>query len=84
MVIDYSVLCALRNFVKREDGIHDWLFAADAENVVPVVEESDGQAEEEVELLHLDSMSMEHVADSLRDSIAFTMWDDFMNKWEEW
>ncbi|CAA7027026.1 unnamed protein product [Microthlaspi erraticum] len=79
------VTCALHNFIKREDGIRDWLFAADAENDAPVEdEESGGQEEEEVELLHLDSMSMEHVADSLRDSIAFTMWDDFMNKWEEW
>ncbi|CAH2073523.1 unnamed protein product [Thlaspi arvense] len=65
-----------------EDGIHDWLFAADA---APVVEEPHGQEEgEEVELLHLNSTPMEQAADSLRDSIACTMWDDFMNKWEEW
>lgn len=39
---------------------------------------------EELELLHLDSTPMELVADSLRDSVALTMWDDFMNKWNEW
>lgn len=76
--------CTLHNFIKREDGIHDWLFAAGAEDVVDLVEEPCGQEEEELELLHLDSTPMELVADSLRDSVALTMWDDFMNKWNEW
>lgn len=75
--------CALHNFIKREDGIRDWLFAAAAEDAGPV-EESHGQEEEELELLHLDSTPKDLAADSQRDSIAFTMWDDFMNKWEEW
>ncbi|VVB13716.1 unnamed protein product [Arabis nemorensis] len=75
--------CALHNFIKREDGIHDWLFAAAAEDHGPV-EESHGQEEDELELLHLDLTPMDLAADSQRDSTAFTMWDDFMNKWEEW
>ncbi|CAN7069006.1 unnamed protein product, partial [Brassica rapa subsp. trilocularis] len=80
--------CALHNFIKREDGAHDWLFAGegkDAAAAAAAEEEPRGEGEEEeLELLHMDSTPRELVADSLRDSIAFTMWDDFMNKWEEW
>ncbi|XP_019089853.1 PREDICTED: uncharacterized protein LOC104737893 [Camelina sativa] len=59
--------CTLHNFMKREDGIHDWLFAACAEDVGPV-EEPYGQEEEVVELLQLNSTPTDIVADSLRDS----------------
>lgn len=78
--------CALHNFIKREDGVGDWLFAAEGKEAAAAEEESRGEEEEEeLELLHMDSTTpRELVADSLRDSIAFTMWDDFMNKWEEW
>lgn len=77
--------CALHNFIKREDGAHDWLFAGEGKDAAAAEEEPRGEGEEEeLELLHMDSTPRELVADSLRDSIAFTMWDDFMNKCEEW
>lgn len=78
------VTCALHNFIKREDGVHDWLFAAEGKDVGAEEEPRGEEEEEELELLHTDSTPRELVADSLRDFIAFTMWDDFMNKCEEW
>lgn len=78
------VTCALHNFIKREDGVHDWLFAAEGKDAGAEEEPRGEEEEEELELLHTDSTPRELVADSLRDFIAFTMWDDFMNKCEEW
>ncbi|KAL1191263.1 hypothetical protein V5N11_001496 [Cardamine amara subsp. amara] len=57
--------CALHNFIKREDGIHDWLFATGAEDAALVEEPCGKEEEEELQLLHLDSTPVELVADSL-------------------
>lgn len=70
--------CVLHNFVRREER-NDWLFSSFGGATVD--ELSDLDELPDVQLL---PSMQEQFALSLRDSIAAAMWDDFLNKWDEW
>ncbi|KAJ1417292.1 hypothetical protein SESBI_16718 [Sesbania bispinosa] len=70
--------CVLHNFIRREER-NDWLFSS--VGGAPVDELSDLDELPDIQLL---SSIQEQLAFSLRDSIAAAMWDDFLNKWDEW
>ncbi|KAK7314853.1 hypothetical protein VNO77_33381 [Canavalia gladiata] len=70
--------CVLHNFIRREER-NDWLFSSVGGE--PVDETTDLDELPDVQLL---SSIQEQLAFSLRDSIAAAMWDDFLNKWDEW
>ncbi|XP_020999545.1 uncharacterized protein LOC107489716 [Arachis duranensis] len=70
--------CVLHNFIRREER-NEWLF--DSVGAAPVDEPSDPDDLPDVQFL---SSMQEQFAYSLRDSIAAAMWDDFLNKWDEW
>ncbi|KAL1319140.1 protein ALP1-like isoform X1 [Arachis hypogaea] len=70
--------CVLHNFIRREER-NEWLF--DSVGAAPVDEPSDPDDLPDVQFL---SSMQEQFAYSLRDSIAASMWDDFLNKWDEW
>ncbi|XP_031402089.1 uncharacterized protein LOC116211730 isoform X1 [Punica granatum] len=70
--------CVLHNYIRREER-NDWLFSSVQEMTVEESPEFDDQPE-----MHLGSTMQEQVASYLRESIAMAMWNDFMNKWEEW
>ncbi|KAJ9177071.1 hypothetical protein P3X46_012323 [Hevea brasiliensis] len=70
--------CVLHNYIRCEER-NDWLFAS-----------IDGVAVEELPDFHdqpemqLASSIQEQIAFSLRESIAAAMWNDFINKWDQW
>ncbi|XP_059656218.1 uncharacterized protein LOC132303127 isoform X2 [Cornus florida] len=69
--------CVIHNHVRREEK-NDWLFASaegGAVEELPDVDEPD---------MHLASSIQEQIASAMRDSIAAEMWNDFINKWDEW
>nr|TKS13924.1 uncharacterized protein D5086_0000048590 [Populus alba] len=70
--------CVLHNYIRRE-GKDDWLFA----NVdgVAVAELPDIDDESDIQLA---SSIQDHMAFSLRESIMGAMWNDFINKWDQW
>nr|AFK45093.1 unknown [Lotus japonicus] len=70
--------CVLHNIIRREDR-NDWLF--NSLGGTPVDELTVLDELPDVQLL---SSMQEQLAFSLRDSIASAMWDDFLNKWDEW
>ncbi|EYU24015.1 hypothetical protein MIMGU_mgv1a011395mg [Erythranthe guttata] len=72
--------CVIHNHIRREER-NDWLFNS--------VEEDGGAREESCGFDEpFDSQSAfsinEEMASSRRDGIASAMWNDFMNKWDEW
>lgn len=67
--------CVLHNYIRRE-GRGDWLFASTEVEELP---NFDDQPE-----LQLGSSIQEQVAFQIRESIAAAMWNDFMNKWDQW
>ncbi|XP_015573951.1 uncharacterized protein LOC8285006 isoform X1 [Ricinus communis] len=68
--------CVLHNYIRREER-NDWLFAS-----IDAVEElSDFDDQPEMQLA---STIQEQIAFSLRESIAAAMWNDFINKWDQW
>ncbi|KAJ6697572.1 hypothetical protein OIU85_003899 [Salix viminalis] len=70
--------CVLHNYIRRE-GKDDWLFAnADG---VAVTELPDIDDESDIQLA---SSIQDHMAFSLRESIMGAMWNDFINKWDQW
>lgn len=70
--------CVLHNYIRREER-NDWLFSRAQETTPEVLPELDDQRE-----MQLGSTMQEQVASSLRESIAVAMWNDFINKWDEW
>lgn len=70
--------CVLHNFIRHEER-NDWLF--NSVGGPPVDELSDPDEVPDVQLL---SSIQEQLAYSSRDSIAAAMWEDFLNKWDEW
>lgn len=70
--------CVLHNFIRREER-NDCIF--NSIGGLPVEEMSDLDELPDVPML---SSIQEQLAFSLRDSIAASMWDDFLNKWDEW
>lgn len=70
--------CVIHNHIRREEK-NDWLFSSIEGGMT---EESCG-LDEQPDLQSPFSIH-EHMATSRRDSIAAAMWNDFMNKWDEW
>ncbi|XP_028793310.1 uncharacterized protein LOC114760549 [Neltuma alba] len=70
--------CVLHNFIRQHER-NDWLFSTVGE--APVDEMSDVDELPGVQLI---SSMEEQLAFSIRDSMATAMWDDFLNKWNEW
>ena len=70
--------CVLHNFIRHEER-NDWIFNSVGGS--PVEEMSD--LDELPDVPMLSSIEGQH-AFTLRDSIAASMWDDFLTKWDEW
>lgn len=70
--------CVMHNFIRREEE-KDWLFSSVEGMKVDELPELDEQPE-----IQLVSSIQEQVAFSKRDSIATAMWDDFINRWDDW
>lgn len=70
--------CVLHNYIRRMSE-KDWLFS-DAERIT-MDELPDLDENPDMELV---ASLPEHVAFSLRESIAAEMWNDFINRWDQW
>lgn len=70
--------CVLHNYIRREER-NDWLFASVDGVAVEELPDFDDQTE-----MQLASSIQEQIAFSLRESIAAAMWNDFINKWDQW
>ncbi|XP_038705743.1 uncharacterized protein LOC120001469 isoform X2 [Tripterygium wilfordii] len=70
--------CVLHNYIRREEK-NDWLFAGVEGVTVEELPDIDDQQD-----VHLASTVQDEVASSLRESIAESMWDNFVNNWNEW
>ncbi|KAH6813320.1 hypothetical protein C2S51_022338 [Perilla frutescens var. frutescens] len=70
--------CVIHNHIRREEK-NDWLFNS---NEAGMVDES-LVPDEQPDLQSALSVH-EQMASARRDSIAASMWNDFMNKWDEW
>lgn len=68
--------CVVHNFIRREDR-NDWLFSSVEGVTVDESPDLDDQPE-----LHFSST--EPIASSLREAIAASMWNDFLNNWDKW
>ncbi|KAI8031058.1 putative nuclease HARBI1 [Camellia lanceoleosa] len=69
--------CVLHNHIRREER-NDWLFADAEGDTVEELPDFDDQPD------MMASPNQEQTASSLRDSIAASMWNDFLNKWDKW
>lgn len=70
--------CVLHNYIRKEEK-NDWLFAG----IEGLAEEELPEFDEQPEM-QLTSSIQEQIGSELRDSIAATMWNDFMSRWDEW
>ncbi|KAL0354215.1 UNVERIFIED_CONTAM: hypothetical protein Sangu_1002800 [Sesamum angustifolium] len=70
--------CVIHNHIRREEK-NDWLF----NSIEGGMSEESYGLDEQPDLQSPFSIH-EHMATSRRDSIASAMWNDFMNKWDEW
>ncbi|XP_012088403.1 uncharacterized protein LOC105647032 isoform X2 [Jatropha curcas] len=70
--------CVLHNYIRREDR-NDWLFDSIGGVALEELPDFDDQPE-----MQLASSIQEQIAFSLRESIAAAMWNDFINKWDQW
>ncbi|GAV85037.1 DDE_4 domain-containing protein [Cephalotus follicularis] len=70
--------CVLHNFIRREER-NDWLFNKVEGMAVEELPDSDDQPD-----MHLASSMQEQISSTLRESIAEAMWNDFINRWDEW
>lgn len=70
--------CVLHNLIRREE-INDWLFNGTDGVLVEGLSDLDDHPDMQLAL-----PINGQIASSLRDSIAASMWDDFINKWDEW
>lgn len=70
--------CVLHNYIRCVER-NDWLFASVEGVAVEELADLDDQVD-----VQLASSVQEQVAFSLRESIAAAMWNDFINKWDEW
>ncbi|KAM7513853.1 hypothetical protein LguiA_003436 [Lonicera macranthoides] len=70
--------CVLHNLIRREE-INDWLFNGIDGVLVEDLSDLDDHPDMQLAL-----PINGQIASSLRDSIAASMWDDFINKWDEW
>lgn len=69
--------CVLHNHIRREDR-NDWLFNTFGGKTAEILDPDDQPD------LHLAFQMEDQVAAALRDSITASMWNDFINKWDEW
>ncbi|KAL3528184.1 hypothetical protein ACH5RR_012840 [Cinchona calisaya] len=69
--------CVLHNHIRREEK-NDWLFNS-VGGRVEELPNPDDQPDPQLAFQMQDQM-----AASLRDSITASMWNDFMNDWDEW
>lgn len=70
--------CVLHNFIRREER-NDWLFSSLGAKFVDELLDPD-----ELPDVQLLSSMQEQIAFSLRESVSASMFDDFLNKWDEW
>ncbi|XVF16905.1 hypothetical protein REPUB_Repub10bG0071300 [Reevesia pubescens] len=70
--------CVLHNYIRREER-HDWLFSSIEAVTVDELPDLAEQPE-----LQFASSIQEQIASSFRESIAVAMWNDFLNKWDQW
>ncbi|KAL5566317.1 hypothetical protein UlMin_029481 [Ulmus minor] len=73
--------CVLHNYIRGEEG-DDWLFLS--VEGMKVEEEADGVEQVQPEMVLVSSSIQDQIAFSIRDSMASVMWDDFINKWDDW
>ncbi|KAK2421380.1 hypothetical protein QL285_032017 [Trifolium repens] len=71
--------CVLHNFIRREER-NDWLFSSLGGTLV---NDEPSNLDELPDVQFLSSIQ-EQIAFSLRESISAAMFDDFLNKWDEW
>ncbi|XP_004240177.1 uncharacterized protein [Solanum lycopersicum] len=70
--------CVIHNHIRREDK-SDWLFKDIEGRYVEELPDLDDNPDP-----HLAFQIQEQSASALRDSITAAMWNDFINKWDEW
>ncbi|KAK6790452.1 hypothetical protein RDI58_014252 [Solanum bulbocastanum] len=70
--------CVIHNHIRREDK-SDWLFKDIEGRYVEELPDLDDNPDP-----HLAFQVQEQSASALRDSITAAMWNDFINKWDEW
>lgn len=70
--------CVIHNYILQEEE-NDWLFSSVEEMSVNEMSDLDEHLD-----IPLVSSIQEQVAFSMRDSMASVMWDDFVNRWDEW
>ncbi|KAK6144993.1 hypothetical protein DH2020_021813 [Rehmannia glutinosa] len=72
--------CVIHNHIRSEEK-NDWLFNSSIE--VGITDEESPGLDEQPDLQSPFPIH-DQMASSRRDSIAAAMWNDFMNKWDEW
>lgn len=70
--------CVIHNHIRREEK-GDWLFKDIEGRYVEELPDLDDNPDP-----HLAFQVQEQSASALRDSITAAMWNDFINKWDEW
>ncbi|XP_049405625.1 uncharacterized protein LOC125869114 [Solanum stenotomum] len=70
--------CVIHNHIRREDK-SDWLFKDIEGRYVEELPDLDDNPDP-----HLAFQVQEQSASALRDSVTAAMWNDFINKWDEW
>lgn len=70
--------CVIHNHIRREEK-SDWLFKDVEGRYVEELPDLDDNPDP-----HVAFQVQEQTASALRDSIAAAMWNDFINKWDEW
>ncbi|KAL3614680.1 hypothetical protein CASFOL_041437 [Castilleja foliolosa] len=68
--------CVIHNHIRREEK-NDWLFSS----IEGFVDESPPEQTDDFQSAF---SIQEEMLSSQRDSIAAAMWNDFLNKWDEW
>lgn len=71
--------CVVHNFIRQED-CNDWLFSSVEEKIL----EEEAPEFDDLPDMQSGSPSKEHMGMLQRDSIATSMWNDFLNEWNEW
>ena len=72
------IAACVHNYIQREER-YDWLFSSIEGVTMDELPDFDEQPE-----LQFTSSIQEQIASSLRESIAAVMWNDFLNKWDQW
>lgn len=70
--------CVLHNYIRRMSE-KDWLFFNTEKITMDELPDLDENPD-----MELVASLQEHVAFSLRESIAAEMWNDFINRWDQW